>query len=107
MPMSGPPEMAMTTRTPHLSGVDDIAAAVRELKEMAGDRADQIDVMVLYTDASVLQPGLDIERHREALARIGDAGATWVSFAWDFANEADTLSFIDGFATNYLGEHRV
>ena len=39
MPMSGPPEMATTTRTADLSGLDDIGAAIRELKEMAGDRA--------------------------------------------------------------------
>jgi probable F420-dependent oxidoreductase len=107
MPMSGPPEMATTTRTPHLSGIDDIAVAVRELKEMAGDRASEIDVMVLYTDDSILKPGLHVERHREALGRFAAAGATWVSFAWDFSTEADTLSFIDGFASNYLGRDRV
>jgi probable F420-dependent oxidoreductase len=107
MPMSGPPEMATTTRTPHLSGIDDIAVAVRELKEMAGDRADEIDIMVLYTDDSILKPAVDVERHREALGRIADAGATWVSFAWDFSTEAETRSFIDGFASHYLGRNRV
>jgi probable F420-dependent oxidoreductase len=107
MPMSGPPEMATTTRTPHLSGIDDIAVAVRELKEMAGDRADEIDIMVLYTDDSILKPAVDIDRHREALGRIADAGATWVSFAWDFSTEAETLSFVDGFASHYLGRNRV
>jgi probable F420-dependent oxidoreductase len=106
MPMSGPPEMASTTRTPHLSGIDDIAAAVRELQEMAGDRADQIDIMMLYTDDSILKAG-DVERHREALGRMAEAGATWVSFAWDFATKAETLSFIDSFAEQYLGSNRI
>ena len=87
MPMSGPPEMAKTTRTPHLSGLDDIAAAVRDLKAMAGARTDDIDVMVLYTDESILKPDVDVERHRDALGRMADAGATWVSFAWDFSTQ--------------------
>ena len=107
MPMSGPPEMATTTRTAHFSGLDDIAEAVRDLKEMAGDRAGELDVMVLYSDDSILQPGKDVERHREMLGRIADIGATWVSFAWDFSTQAETLAFVDGFAEQYLGTHRI
>ena len=107
MPMSGPREMSKTVRTAHLAGLDDIGAAVRELKEMAGDRADEIDVMVLYTDASILDPGKDVERHRETLGRIAASGATWVSFAWDFSTQAETLDFVDGFASTYLGQNRI
>ncbi len=107
MPMSGPPEMATTTRTAHLSGLDDIGAAIRELKDMAGDRADQLDVMVLYSDDSILQTAAEVERHRDTLGRIAEIGATWVSFAWDFSTQAETLDFVDGFAASYLGAHRV
>ncbi len=107
MPMSGPAEMAKTTRTAYLSGLDDIAAAIRDLKDMAGPRAAAIDVMVLYTDASILQPDVEVERHRDALGRIADAGATWVSFAWDFSTQAETLRFVEGFAARYLGADRI
>ena len=107
MPMSGPPEMATTTRTAHLAGLDVIAAAIREVKEMAGDRASELDFMVLYTDDSILQNGVDVERHRDALGQIRDAGATWVSFAWDFSTEAETLAFVEGFAEHYLGGNRI
>jgi probable F420-dependent oxidoreductase len=107
MPMSGPPEMAATTRTAHLGDLDAIATAVRELKDAAGDRADEIDVMVLYTDDSILDTGADVERHRDALGRIAEIGATWVSFAWDFSTQAETLAFVDGFAATYLGDERV
>ena len=107
MPMSGPPEMATTTRTAHLGSLDDIAAAITELKGMAGDRAGEIDVMVLYTDDSILRRGEDVERHRDALGRIAEAGATWVSFAWDFSTEAETLGFVEGFAEHHLGSDRV
>jgi probable F420-dependent oxidoreductase len=107
MPMSGPPEMATTTRTAHLGDLDAIGAAVRDLKEQAGERADEIDVMVLYTDDSILATDADVERHRDALGRIAEAGATWVSFAWDFSTESETLAFVEGFAANYLGVNRV
>jgi len=107
MPMSGPAEMAATTRTPHLAGLDGIGAAIRELREMAGDRADDIDVMVLYTDDSILKTDKDVERHRDTLGHIAEIGATWVSFAWDFSTQTETLDFVDGFGASYLGDHRI
>lgn len=107
MPMSGPPEMATTTRTAHFSGLDDIAVAIRELKDMAGDRAGEIDILVLYTDDSILEIGKDVERHRDMLGRIRDIGATWVSFAWDFSTQAATLDFVEGFGSTYLGANRI
>jgi probable F420-dependent oxidoreductase len=106
MPMSGPPEMATTTRTPHLSGLDDVRAAIHDLKELAGERADEIDVMVLYTDESICRPDVDVERHRDALGRIAEIGATWVSFAFTFPSKQRTHDFIEGFAENYLGDRR-
>jgi probable F420-dependent oxidoreductase len=107
MPMSGPPEMAGTTRTAHFSGLDDIGVAIRELKDLAGDRAQEIDVMVLYTDDSILKSTVDVERHRDTLGRMAEIGATWVSFAWDFSTQVVTLDFVEGFAASYLGAHRV
>jgi probable F420-dependent oxidoreductase len=107
MPMSVAPEVAATTRTAHLEGLDEIGVAVRDLKEQAGERGDQIDVMVMYTDPSILQPGVDVERHRDQLGRLAEIGATWVALVWEFATPADTLSFIDGFGESYLREGRV
>jgi hypothetical protein len=63
--------------------------------------------MVLYTDDSILDTGADVERHRDALGRIAEVGATWVSFAWDFSTESETLAFVEGFAATYLGKNRV
>ena len=107
MPMTGPAELFSTTRTAHFAGLDDIAVAISDVKEMAGERAAELDFLVLYTDDSILQPGKDIERHREAFGRIRDIGATWVSFAWDFSTQAETLAFVDGFGAHYLGSDRI
>ena len=57
--------------------------------------------------ALLVQPGKDVERHREMLGRIAEIGATWVSFARDFSAQAETLAFVDGFAEHYLGTHRI
>jgi hypothetical protein len=38
---------------------------------------------------------------------MAEIGATWVSFAWDFSTQVETLDFVEGFAASYLGAHRV
>ena len=107
MPMSVTTEVASTTRTAHLEGLAEIGTAIAELKELAGDRADQLDMMVMYTDSSILQPGVDVERHRDQLGRLAEIGATWVSFVWEFATQDETLAFIEGFGEHYLGDGRL
>src|ERR1700712_4910416 len=47
MPMSVTPAVASTTRTAHLEDLDEIGTAIAELKELAGERADQLDMMVM------------------------------------------------------------
>lgn len=106
MPMIAPAEVATTTRTVHLEGMDDVAAKIVEIKELAGDRAAELDFLMLYTDTSILD-GTDVERHRDAFGRMAEAGCTWVSFAFDFSTEAETLAFVEAFGRDHLGEHRV
>lgn len=106
MPMIAPAEVATTTRTVHLEGMDDVAAKIVEIKDLAGDRAAELDFLMLYTDTSILD-GTDVERHRDAFGRMAEAGCTWVSFAFDFSTEAETLAFVEGFGQDYLGGHRV
>ena len=107
MPMTGPAEMAATTRTAHISDHGELRTAIEQLREAAGERAGEIDVMVLYTDDSILRPGVEVERHRDQLGRLAELGATWVSFAFDFSKQADTLAFVEGFAGSYLGSDRI
>ena len=107
MPMIGGAELATTTRTAQISGLDDAALAIGEIKEAAGERGEELDFLFLYTDESILETGRDVERHREAFGRIREAGATWVSFAFDLPTEAATLEFVEAFAADHLGANRV
>jgi probable F420-dependent oxidoreductase len=107
MPMIGSAELASTTRTAQIAGLDDAANAIEHIKERAGARADKLDFLFLYTDESILDAGRDVERHRDAFGRIRDAGATWVSFAFDISTEAATHEFIRSFAADHLGSRRI
>jgi len=80
MPLVLGEQLATTTRTAALSGVDDLAAAVLDLRELvaeAGRDPDTIEVQVADAHGAVHDPARSTEQHRDHLGRLAEAGATW------------------------------
>ncbi len=104
MPMMGSPELSKTTNTPMLGGLDDVAAAMRGIRDdaAAAGRTDPIDLVFSYADSSLNQPALEPDRHREAFAEIEKAGATWVLVSSPRAEPAATYDFLESFGETYL-----
>jgi probable F420-dependent oxidoreductase len=101
MPLLGPAQVTATARTPHIGDGDDLATKIAEVKAMAGDRADGLDVAVAYTDAEIAEPAVDVERHREAFGRLAEAGATWIIVPGATHETSATLDFLDAFGGSY------
>ncbi len=103
MPLTGPAELAHTARTAYLATFDDVRARIELLKDMAGDRANALDIALGYTDASVSHPDSDVERHRDVLGHLGSIGVGWVVVAGPSGSPQASLDFIAAFAANYIG----
>jgi probable F420-dependent oxidoreductase len=97
MPLLGSAELSATTRTPHIGDTDDLAAKIAEVKVMAGDRAPDLDFAIVYTDSSIADPTLDIERHRDAFGRLAAAGATWIIVCGVTTEASATVDFLAAF----------
>jgi probable F420-dependent oxidoreductase len=97
MPMTGPAELFRTTRTPAIDEATELAPAIAELRAAAGDRGKSLDVLVAYTDRSILEPGSDLERHRETFAQLETTGVTWVAIPGATTSRPDSLEFLDRF----------
>lgn len=102
MPMMAPAEVASTARTPHMATIDDVAAAIAEIKDMAGDRGGSLDFVVSYHDRAASMASGDIERHRDALGAIEQAGATWIVTSSATVEPSSTYDFLQGFAETYI-----
>lgn len=80
MPLVAPPEVVAVTRTPAVTGIDDVAARVAEIADLRGN----VDFDVLYPykepDLAAGVPA-DIERHVDALGQLADAGVTAVALS--------------------------
>ncbi len=105
MPMIGSAELSKTTQTPMLGTFADVASAIREVTEVAevAGRPEPLDFLCSYQDASIRQPTVDADRHREAFATMEDAGLTWVLVSNPRGEPASTYEFLEAFGTTYIG----
>ena len=95
MPLIGPPEVSSTSRTAHLASLEDVAASMAKIRDMAGTRP--IDLSVAYADRSIWAPQADTERHRDALGALETVGATWVIVSGPSGSPEESLAFIQAF----------
>ena len=102
MPLTGPTGMFSTVRSPEVSSTDDIVDRLQMLKDLAGDRFNELDIAIAYTDRSVYDLQSDIERHREAIGQLGSIGASWVIVPGPEGRHPQALEFLQGFAETYV-----
>jgi probable F420-dependent oxidoreductase len=101
MPMGIPAEMAKTTRSPHIAGTADLADKIAEVKDLAGDRAGEIDFCASYTGEGMDQPTVDIERHRDGFAELAGIGCEWVSVGSGPMAPSELLEWVQAFGETY------
>ncbi len=103
MPLLVPPQVAKTTRSPLVSGLDEVTALMTPMRERAAERGVDLDLVYSYPDRSIAaDPTQDVERHRETLAELEAAGVTWVVVSGVAGDHETTVSFIEAFGATYV-----
>ena len=70
--------MFATVRSPGVSSVDDLVTRLDMLKQLAGDRFEELDIAVSYAEQGMFELPRDVERHRDAIGRLKEIGATTI-----------------------------
>ena len=99
MPMMTSTVVSTTTRTAHIGTAEDLAVKVRQVREMAEGRP--VEVLVSYLDHDATSPGRSVEKHRDAIGRLGDAGATWIGLTKESTSWQHTVEVIGHIAASY------
>jgi probable F420-dependent oxidoreductase len=63
-----------TVRTPALPGIPELAAGIREVRDLAGDAPMEFQIQTYHT--RFMHGGLSVEAHRDHLGQLSDAGVT-------------------------------
>jgi probable F420-dependent oxidoreductase len=103
MPMPGGPELSTTARTVQITDDDALAAMIADVQHdaIAAGRA-PIDIQWTYTEPSLWDPTVDVDRHLEAFDRYRKMGVTSLVISSRTDNAAATLEFIEAFGATYL-----
>ncbi len=102
MPLTGPPGIFPTVRSPPASSIEDLRVRLQRLKDLAGDRFAGLDIAVAYADSSVGDVTADVERHRDAIGALRELGATWMVVPGPADPHPHALEFLQGFAETYF-----
>ena len=102
MPMGIPEEVARTTRSPHISGLEQLTGMIAEVKDFAGDRAGELDFCMSYMEEGIHQPTSDIQRHVDELGKMEAAGLTYVNVGHPPTTPQQMLDFIQAFGETYI-----
>jgi probable F420-dependent oxidoreductase len=104
MPMMGSAQLSATARTPAIGSLSELAPLITELRNDAdaAGRSDPIDILCGYRHPELVSPTGSPERHREALAEIEKAGATWILISSDTRTPSATSDFLEAFGSIYL-----
>lgn len=103
MPMLGTVQLSTTTRSPHIATAVDLASRIAELRRMAGDRAEQIRIVLAYADRSIHDARIDVGRHQDDIAEFEHAGVdTLVVAGPSGPTTTDARTFIDSFADSFI-----
>ena len=101
MPLAGPPEMAKSTKTPHLGDLEGLRSRVETLMADAGPRAAELDVAFPYDDVTIFEPTVHADRHREKFAALEAAGVTWIAVTAPARAATGVREFVQGFGETY------
>ena len=102
MPMMSNETVSATTRTAHIGDIPTLANRVSELREMARNRAQELDVLVTYPDVAIGDPTSSVEKHRDTIGQLAQAGVTWLGIPGNSTSESQTLESIDFIASEIL-----
>ena len=101
MPMLSAEMVSTTTRTAHIGDVETLAREIAHVRDMAGDRGSTLEFLTTYPDHSIGSAHDDVEKHRDLMGQLQEAGVTWLGIPGTSSSESQTLESIDGISRHY------
>ncbi|MEZ4331571.1 MAG: LLM class F420-dependent oxidoreductase [Myxococcota bacterium] len=106
MPMIAPDNVGdiifKTVRTPPPGTAKDLARKIAEIKAEGGGRGVDFDFVSVYLDGSIVRPGEDVDRHREAFAGLAEIGFNWIVINRPTGSREEMLDFLAAFGETYV-----
>ena len=102
MPMTAPASVAKTARTPPVTNQDQLSERLDTLKRFAGERFEQLQLIMGYQGPSLSNFERDAEQIRQRLGEIDEMGITWTIIGAPWSLAPGPVEWAQAFGATFL-----
>ena len=102
MPMTAPASVAKTARTPPVTTTEELQERLGVLKEFAGDRYEDLELIMGFSGPRLTDFDRDAERVRNRIGELEETGVDWVFVGPPWSPAPGPQEWVEGFGTTFL-----
>lgn len=102
MPMTAPASVAKTARTPPVTTLEELKARLDVLKGFAGDRYDELELIMGYSGPGLAHFDRDAEKVRDRLGELEGLGVDWVFVGPPWSPAPGPKEWVEAFGESFI-----
>lgn len=102
MPMTAPASVAKTARTPPVTNTEELRERLDVLKRFAGDRYDDLDLILGYSGPGLARFEQEAERVHQRLGELDELGADWIFVGPPWSPAPGPTEWLEAFAKAFI-----
>jgi probable F420-dependent oxidoreductase len=102
MPMTAPASVAKTARTPPVTTTEELRERLDVLKRFAGDRYDELELIMGYSGPGLSRLDQEAERARDRLGELEGLGVDWVFVGPPWSPAPGPVEWLKAFAATFI-----
>lgn len=102
MPMTAPASVAKTARTPPVTTLEELKARLEVLKGFAGDRYDELELIMGYSGPGLAHFDRDAEKVRDRLGELEGLGVDWVFVGPPWSPAPGPKEWVEAFGESFI-----
>ena len=102
MPMTAPASVAKTARTPPVTTLEELKARLEVLKGFAGDRYDELELIMGYSGPGLTHFDRDAEKVRDRLGELEGLGVDWVFVGPPWSPAPGPKEWVEAFGESFI-----
>jgi probable F420-dependent oxidoreductase len=102
MPMTAPASVAKTARTPPVTSPEELNERLAKLKEFAGERFDEMQLILGFGGHSLANFERDAEQIRHRLGELEEMGVDWTIIGAPWSTAPGPLEWLQAFGQTFL-----
>ena len=102
MPMTAPASVAKTARTPPVTTTDELKERLGVLREFAGDRFDELELIMGYSGPGLADFDRDAEKVRDRIGELEELGVDWVFVGPPWSPAPGPQEWVEAFGAAFI-----